>query len=317
MESIKNKVVPPVLFLIFNRPYLTEKIFEVIKKVKPKELFIAADGPRKTHYNDEELCKQARAIATDVDWDCKLHTLFRDENLGSGIAVHQAINWFFEHADRGIILEDDCLPDETFFDFCQILLDAYADREDIMSISGTNLLPNGWKSDTQSYHFGHGGIWGWATWKRAWNKFTFDIPAWQSALNKKKIRKSMSNRNWFNYFSDMFDDASQQRNDIWDLQWFYCILNNNAMAINPSVNLVKNIGFGPGATHTSDADSPYAKLEIHHMKFPVKHPQKTGIDREYLKKSYHYISNYNKTFIDKLKQHVRPFLKYFKLNTIR
>lgn len=300
-----------VLLCLFNRPALSARVFEAIRKAQPAMLFIGADGPREGR-DEEELCKEARLIATQVDWPCEVKTLFRDKNLGSGFAVSEAISWFFEHVDQGIILEDDCLPDESFFKFCDILLNKYAQTEEVMSISGTCLLPNGWKPEKQSYVFAHGGVWGWATWKRAWRLFDFNMPDWESKTNKDKIKRAMNNPNWFNYYSGMFDDASQQKSDIWDLQWFHCILNNGGLAINPTVNLVKNIGFGPGATHTAELDGPYAKLETRPIAFPLKHPAKIQVDKSYLRAIYRFVSGYNKSFAGIVKYWTRLYLNRLK-----
>ena len=133
-----------VLLLIFNRPSTTAIVFEAIKKARPSKLFIGADGPREGR-NEAERCQEARSIATQVDWPCEVHTLFRETNMGSGRAVSEAISWFFDHVEQGIILEDDCLPDQTFFKYCDELLDKYAWTKEVMAISGTNLLSKGWR----------------------------------------------------------------------------------------------------------------------------------------------------------------------------
>ena len=130
----------PILFLIFNRPQCTRKVFEEIRKNRPKRLYISADGPRCGVSSDAENCRLARQIATEVDWDCTVKTFFREENIGCGRAVQSGISWFFEHEEAGIILEDDCLPDATFFEFCGEMLRKYADDERIMHISGHNPL---------------------------------------------------------------------------------------------------------------------------------------------------------------------------------
>ena len=105
-------------FLIFNRPDTTQQVFDVSPKGRPTRLYIAADGPRLDRAGEKEKCEAARAIATDIDWDCRVETLFRDENLGCGTAVSEAITWFFNHEEEGIILEDDCLPEPSFFSIC-------------------------------------------------------------------------------------------------------------------------------------------------------------------------------------------------------
>src|SRR5687767_5193193 len=130
----------PVLFIIFNRPETTKEVFEAIRKAHPKQLFVAADGPRIDKAGEKERCEEARRIATNVDWDCEIKTLFHDEDIGCGRGPAQAITWFFDHVEQGIILEDDCLPSQSFFRFCEELLQKHADEDKIQAISGTNLL---------------------------------------------------------------------------------------------------------------------------------------------------------------------------------
>jgi hypothetical protein len=305
----------PILFLIFNRPDTTAIVFDKIKQQKPSRLYIAADGAREGKEGEKQKCEAARQIVLEgIDWDCQVKTLFREENLGCGSAVSQAISWFFEHVEQGIILEDDCLPDESFFKFCELLLDKYAGTKEVMSISGTNLLPNGWKAEKQSYLFAHGGIWGWATWKRAWSLYDYNMPAWGSKTNRDKIKKAIKNHNWFSYYRGLFEAGHQKTLNTWDVQWFHCILNNGGVAIIPSINLVRNIGFGPGATNTTGTDGPYSKLKINQIEFPLKHLAKIELDEKYLRASYKSIIDYKSTFsaakrraalyVNRLKKHL-------------
>lgn len=141
MELNHNyKVSTPILFLVFNRPDTTRKVFEKIRQIKPQKLYIAADGPRKDIVAEKIKCEEVRSIVTEVDWECEVETLFRDNNLGCKCAVGNAITWFFKHEEMGIILEDDCLPDPTFFKFCEELLEKYRFDSRVMSISGSNIM---------------------------------------------------------------------------------------------------------------------------------------------------------------------------------
>ena len=162
----------PVLFLVFNRPDTTKQVFEAIRQAQPPRLYIASDGHRSDREGEWEKVKTVRDyVVNNIDWDCEVKTLFREKNLGCRIAVSTAISWFFENEEQGIILEDDCFPDQSFFPFCEELLWKYQDDKRIMMITGTNSLGT-WKSELQSYHFSiYGSIWGWATWKRAWNLY--------------------------------------------------------------------------------------------------------------------------------------------------
>jgi hypothetical protein len=246
MEQLES----PILFLIFNRPDLTETVFKRIRDVKPKHLFIAADGPRKGNESDALKCEETRkAVLSQIDWDCDLRTLFRENNLGCGNAVSQAITWFFEEVEMGIILEDDCLPDFSFFCFCQEMLSYYSDDKRIMMISGLNIC-NHWKSDIQSYHFSYfGGVWGWATWKRSWKLFDFNIELW----NSQQIQNLLLSK-YFSHFKKervkLYSQLYNKEIDTWDIQWGFCRLINSGLSIIPSKNLVTNIGFRADSTHT-------------------------------------------------------------------
>src|SRR5689334_9315101 len=115
-------ILPPVLLLIFNRPDTTALVMEALRRARPSRVYVAADGPREGMGEDER-CERARRIATEVNWPCEIKTLFRKCNLGCGRALSGAIDWFFEHEEQGIILEDDCVPSQSFFPYCAELLD--------------------------------------------------------------------------------------------------------------------------------------------------------------------------------------------------
>ena len=168
----------PILFLIFNRPDETKKVFERIKKIKPKFLYIAADGSRKDREGETELCERVKKVVEIIDWDCEIQRLYRKENLGCKEAVSKGIIWFFENVEQGIILEDDCLPDISFFTYCEELLNRYKDDDRIISIGGTNL---GHKfRNKNSYSFSRFmNMWGWATWRRVAQKIDYNLNDWQ------------------------------------------------------------------------------------------------------------------------------------------
>lgn len=232
----------PVLFIVFNRPDTTDMVFAEIKKIRPKRLFIAADGPRKNVPEDYKKCAQTREIIKKIDWSCDVKTLFQKENLGCGYGVSTAINWFFDNAEEGIILEDDCVPDKSFFYFCQELLEKYRNNKKIMHISGDN-FQYGKKRGWSSYYFSeYTHIWGWATWRRAWKFFDFNCVS---------LEQKISN---------------------WDKQWYLSVRNKKGLAILPNVNLVSNIGIGDNSTHTKKSIH-YANLPIKQIDFPLIHPR--------------------------------------------
>ncbi len=269
----------PVLFLIFNRIETTKKVFEAIREIRPKYFYIAADGPRNGKPDDITKCIDVRNyVINNIDWDCEVKTLFREENLGCGVAPSLAISWFFENIDMGIILEDDCLPNKSFFKFCDTLLNYYKGEERIMHINGSN-FQNGKLRGEASYFFSYySPVWGWATWKRAWNKYDFELKNIEfNSLNNIFKNIKFNNREikfWENIFLTV---KGGERKDIWDLQWAFTIWQNNGFSISPNKNLISNIGFGNDATHTVQTDSNVSNLPTQDL-LSIIHPQNLDIN---------------------------------------
>jgi len=267
----------PILFLIFNREDTTQKVFDAIRKQKPKYLYVAADGARKNKPGEVEKCQRVRDIIKQVDWDCDLKTLFRDENMGCKSAVSSAITWFFENVEQGIILEDDCLPDPSFFPYCEELLNKYKDDTRIGHISGNNFLP-GIIDENLSYDFcSCTHIWGWASWRRVWKNYDVNFPFWNN--HKEKRSFLFRNKREEIYFSSFIPDVLNNRNNIntWDTQYWFSLRLQNQLSVYPAVNLVTNIGVGDlNATHTSKKIKVPIAAE---MMFPLNHPQYVLCDK--------------------------------------
>ena len=197
----------PILFVVFNRYETTLRVFQVIRQQEPSRLFIAADGPRLNRSDDLEKCNQVRQIVDLVDWDCEVITLFRDANLGCRDAVSSAINWFFSHVDKGIILEDDCLPVPFFFSFCQEMLEYYQSDDRVMMVSGDN-FQNGIQRGKGSYYFSkccH--IWGWATWKRAWDKYDVEMKSFPDFRKQNLVNSILSKNDERTYWIKCFEKS--------------------------------------------------------------------------------------------------------------
>jgi hypothetical protein len=241
----------PILFLIFNRPDTTEKVFQQISRIKPHHFFISADGPRKNNKDDEQNCAEARRITEKVNWDCELKTNFSDNNKGCRVGVSSGIDWFFNHVSEGIILEDDCFPDISFFHFCETLLEHYRNDERIMHIGGVN-FQDGRIRGTGSYYFSEiSHVWGWATWKRAWK--LYDVNISELRAEEHRFHEIYPNRAMMQYWLKNFELVYRKEKDTWDFQWQYAMSVHNGLAIIPNVNLVSNIGFHGNATHTKDS----------------------------------------------------------------
>lgn len=261
-----------VLFLVFNRPEVTAQVFDAIRQARPPRLYVAADGPRAGREGEAKRCAQVRRIATAVDWPCEVKTLFREKNLGCKRAVSGGINWFFEHEEQGIILEDDCLPNQDFFYFCQELLNRYASDERVWVITGDN-FQNGIKRGDASYYFSrYNHVWGWASWRRAWAKADMEIrfwPEWKVSQNWKYFWPNSVTRR---YWQKIFDQMHRGLIDTWDYPWTASVWYHGGLTATPNVNLVTNIGFGVEATHTQSADSPLAGMATCALG-PIRHPE--------------------------------------------
>ncbi len=277
----------PILFLVFNRPGATARVYEEIRKAKPLLLFIAADGPRNHREDDVENCRAVREMVLKVDWDCQVETLFQEENLGCGKAVSTAISWFFEHVEEGIILEDDCLPMPEFFPFCTELLCRFRYDNRIMQIGGNNLLPPHRRSHTYSYSFSNSNIiWGWATWKRAWDYYDYHMSQYEKIRNNEFFKKHFTSVYEEEYFNFVFKRTYHFPQITWDYQWEFARRINSGLTIVPEKNLVINIGFGNDATHTTKASGPSSRLLLEKIEFPLKHPPFVMVDRESDKASF-------------------------------
>lgn len=263
----------PVLLLIFNRQEVTKKVFDEIRKASPKKLFIAADGPRENHKNDNENCRLTRQICDNVNWECDVITRYSDINQGCKIAVSTAITWFFEYVEAGIILEDDCLPSYDFFNFCMEMLSKYKDNPKVMQISGSNYLGEKYHPNADYYFSGLNDIWGWATWRRAWQKFDLDMNGYKEFREAGGIRNYLKDRHMSNWLTIYLDDALNKDASVWSSQWTYTILKNNGLTIVPSKNLVENIGFEEQGTHSANRSwQLYNNFPIQHLKVG-KHPK--------------------------------------------
>lgn len=249
-----------VLFLVFNRPDVTAQVFNAIRKARPSRLYVAADGPRAGREGEAERCAEVRRIATAVDWPCVVKTLFKDKNLGCKRAVSGGINWFFEHEEQGIILEDDCLPNQDFFFFCQDLLNRYATEERVWVITGNN-FQNGVKRGDASYYFSrYNHVWGWASWRRAWAYADMEISFWPKWKGSHEWKSFWSDTVSRLYWEKIFNRMHRAEIDTWDYPWTASVWYYGGLTATPNVNLVSNIGFGPDSTHTSFADSPLAEM---------------------------------------------------------
>jgi hypothetical protein len=275
--STPSPLSTPVLFLIFNRPEITKQVFNAIQQAKPPRLYVAGDGPRSKCTEDEENCKLARSIATNVDWDCEVKTLFRDHNLGCRLAVSQAIYWFFEQEPEGIILEDDCLPSQSFFWFCQEMLEYFRNDKAVGVICGFYSNELEYKPSASFFFSRYLRVWGWAGWRRSNEGYDSNINLLIEKQNTwKKDIFSRTDIFLKRYWQDMFEEVGSGKIDTWDIQLQYLLWQKKQQVIVSSKNLVQNIGWAQGAHPlTKDHNHELATSEIN---FPLTTPDMTERD---------------------------------------
>ena len=268
----------PVAFLIFKRLDTTERVFQAIRKAKPKKLLVVADGPRTSE--EEEKCQQVRAIIEQVDWDCEVLKNYSDTNLGCKKRVSSGLNWVFSEVEEAIILEDDCLPHSSFFRYCATLLDRYRHDERVMAISGDN-FQEGQKRTDYSYYFSrYHHCWGWASWRRAWKYWDDNPEKWLKFRNAGLMNLVCDDpyecKHWTGIFNRVFLEGKP---DSWAYIWTFACWSQGGLTTLPNVNLVSNIGFGSDSTHTKEGGSKFANLptedlgEIYHPPFVVQHKE--------------------------------------------
>jgi hypothetical protein len=261
-----------VLFLIFNRIYTTRQVLDAIRQAAPPRLYIASDGPRKNIEGEDERVKAVREhVVSSIDWDCEVKSLFRDENLGCKKAITSAIDYFFENEEAGIILEDDCIPNKSFFYFCEEMLIRYKDDERVMHIGGCN-FQNGIKRGNGSYYFSKAThVWGWATWHRAWKYYDPHMSTFPEFVKQNRIANTFCNPKMRKYMLRELQFVFDNKIEAWDTEWTYSVWSQNGLAILPNVNLITNIGFGHDATHTTDEGSRFANMPREEME-EIIHP---------------------------------------------
>ena len=261
----------PVALIIFNRPDTTERVFLEIAKARPSKLLVVADGPRVDRPGEIEKCNASRAIIDRVDWPCEVLTNYSEINLGCKNRVSSGIDWVFSQVEEAIILEDDCLPEASFFQFCEEMLERYRHDERIGMISGTNFLDNKIAIEDSYYFSKYMTIWGWATWRRAWKNYDVTIELWPKLKNDGFLDSRINLKDERSYWYRAFDRVHSGAIDTWDYQWVLCNWIQSRLSIVSTVNLISNIGFRSDATHTSGA-SIFSNMQRNHLILPLKHP---------------------------------------------
>lgn len=276
MKEIEEFIPPQpletaVLFLVFNRPDTTKEVFEAIRTAKPPRLYLAADGARADREGEARNVQAVRDLVLEsIDWDCEVKTLFRKQNYGCKMAVSGAIDWFFEHEEMGIILEDDCLPSQSFFWFCEAMLRRHRDDMRVGYITGSNFYTQS-GDDEYSYHYTKiAPIWGWASWRRSWKLYDRDLQLYARFKETHYMKALYYSEAEYRMWIDRLEPCLLGVRNTWDFQWGFTQRIHHMLCVKPNVNLMRNIGFGADATHTT-ASAPEEYLRASELRFPLKH----------------------------------------------
>ncbi len=267
----------PVALILFNRPETTARVMDAIRAARPRQLFLIADGARADHPDEAARCAEARAIAWNVQWECEVFTNFAETNLGLKSRVETGLDWVFAQVERAIILEDDSVPHVTFFSYCAELLERYRDADHVMAISG-NDFKFGLGDNADSYTFSrYPLIWGWATWRRAWQLHDPNMTTLPHAIATSRLEKMLNDPHAAQYWAFVLHDNFKTQT-TWDAAWLWSIWEHDGLCIHPNVNLIENVGFGSDATHTHNAQDFFANLYSEPIQFPLRHPEHTTRD---------------------------------------
>lgn len=269
-----------VAFFFFNRPEALRKSFSAIQARKPKQLFLISDGPRPNHPTDAENCDSCRHIVEEmITWDCDVHRNYSPDNLGCRQRVSSGINWVFEHVEEAIIVEDDCVPSMSFFDFCEELLTRYRENPRVMMISGFNCLRRP-QNRSSFYTARTGMIWGWATWRSRWRLYDVAMKDWPTVKEGNLLRDYIKHPMILQYWTERFDRIYDGLIDTWDYQWIYTIFKHHGVCCHPNKNLVQNIGFGAEATHTFNPEDYFSRFKSNEIEGPIVFPSKLDPEEE-------------------------------------
>ncbi len=269
----------PVVLFVYNRPAFTQRVINVLAQLRPTTLFVVADGPRAGSKTDILLCQQTREIIETINWPCEIRKKYSDSNLGCRKSIPTGLDFVFTQVDECIILEDDCLPDLSFFPFCKEMLKRYQDNQSIMTISGHRTDgPN--EIDSESYFFSkYPNIWGWATWKNRWEKYDSELKSWPNLRKTSWLSSILPTQDAQKYWMRIFDKM-QEGVDTWDYAWVYASWLNHGLTVRPKINMITNIGFGIDATHTKQNENLPSFPPSSAMVFPLSHPDCVEIDEQ-------------------------------------
>ncbi len=282
---------PPVALFIFRRPDCTSRVLDAIRRARPAQLMVVADGPRPDRPDEAGKCAEARRIVeTGIDWPCELRKDYAKTNLGCARRVSSGITWVFSQVEEAIILEDDCVPDASFFPYCAELLERFRTDPRIGVIAGSNFQRRDVTGGMSYYFSRYPHCWGWATWKRAWRTYDHAMAAWPEAKRRGWPGRFFKNRYEAAHWEGIFDSTHAGLIDSWAYRWTFACWQNEMLSVLPAVNLVTNVGFGPDATHTKEP-CIMGRSDGRGLQFPLRHP--IQVERHARADRYTYVHHFN------------------------
>ena len=301
----------PIAYIIFNRPRQTAQTFAAIRAQKPRHLLIIADGPRKNHPTDIERCQETRAIVKEIDWPCHVQLNYSDENLGCKRRVSSGLDWVFEQVESAIVLEDDCLPNNDFFVFCDKLLQRYATDERVWAITGNNFQGGRRRSDAAYYFSKYNHCWGWATWKDRWESIEWDANKLISDITQSELEHIFDLGGKFPYFR-MLQEQAEGKIDSWAIRWHASMFLQSRLTIYPNRSLVGNTGFDNSGTHGKKSNS--YETQICYEKIPIPNPikiEESESFRNAIGNFYFSLTTEKEPFIYRLRKKTSSFIRGF------
>lgn len=281
----------PILLITYKRLETTKLVLQSIREYAPKDLFLFSDYG-KSEEDKIKVNKVREYLLKHIDWECKVHTFFSETNLGCRYGPQDAVSWFFKNQEQGIILEDDTVPNLSFYNFCTDLLNKYKTDLRIWNIGGTNTyLQNFEDHKTHSYHFSKfPHTWGWATWANRWNQHINSLSTFEEDANNLAAKETFKNPAIYKYWKEKALSSYKDQLDAWDYIWSFRVLMNNGLSIVPSENLVSNIGFGSDATHTENKNAIIKESKT--LEYPLKHPTVilpcVKLDQQFLEETFNW-----------------------------
>ncbi len=317
---MSNQLNTPIAIIVFKRLDATQRMFEAVRQARPKELYIIGDGWRSD--TEKEKCIAVRNyLEKAVDWPCTVHKNYSEENMGCKMRVVSGLNWVFSQAEDAIIIEDDCVPDPTFFPFCEELLEKYRNEPRVMQISAMNIQQKNPRFNTggASYYFSQfGEIWGWATWRRAWSLYDVRMEAWPQAKEAGLLHERIKNPEVIDYFEYRFDYVygagdDRKKSDVWGAQWVFARFLHDGLSVVPKTNLISNVGDDTDATHQKEkgVESEFIRQTTEPIEFPLVHPKRIAVNEQAdlftLRAGFHIKGTVSEKILFFLKRHL-PFI---------